>query len=98
MTYQHELSEVLKKKLRKIQKRDKILYEAVLGKIKEILVSPQHYKPLRGDLKGERRVHVKSSFVLVFEVFESENLVKFYDLNHHDNIYKKPHFLLQLFS
>ena len=97
MTYEYELSEDLKKKLRKLQKRDKVLYEATMSKIKEIIEMPLHYKPLRGDLKGERRVHLRGSFVLVFEVFESLHLVKFYDLDHHDTIYLGSHSFLQLF-
>ncbi len=94
MTYQFELSDELKRKLPKIQRKDKVLYEAAMKKIKEIVEFPSHYKPLRHDLKGERRVHLKSSFVLVFE---SQNLVKFYDIDHHDNIYRRAHSLFQLF-
>lgn len=91
MTCQIDISDELKKKLSKFQTKDKVLYEATMKKINEIIENPEHYKPLRHDLKGERRVHVKGSFVLVFEFLKLQNLVKFYDLDHHDKIYKKQH-------
>ncbi len=53
----------------------------------EILNDPQRYKPLQHDMKGLRRVHIDKSFVLVFEIIESENKVIFWDFDHHDNIY-----------
>lgn len=89
MTFRYNLSDMLKKKLEKYYHRDKILYEACIKKIEEITLNPEHYKPLRYDLKGERRVHVKGSFVLVFEI--TGEVVMFYDINHHDNIYTKKH-------
>ncbi len=89
MTFTYDLSDVLKKKLKKYCHRDKVLYEACIKKMEEIVVNPEHYKPLRYNLKGERRVHVKGSFVLVFEVIG--DVVMFYDLDHHDNIYTQKH-------
>lgn len=79
----------LKRKLTKLHKKDKVMYEAVMRKIQEIIQNPHHYKPLRRDLKNIRRVHIKKSFVLVFTLYEDEDLVKFLDLDHHDVIYKK---------
>jgi len=36
-----------------------------------------------------RRVHLEKSFVLVFEIDEEEKMVKFLNLDHHDEIYRK---------
>ena len=47
------------------------------------------YKSLRYDLKGLKRVHLEKSFVLVFEIAEDEKIVRFLDLEHHDEIYRK---------
>jgi mRNA-degrading endonuclease RelE of RelBE toxin-antitoxin system len=51
--------------------------------------NPYHCKPLRYDLKGLRRVHLEKSFVLVFEIDGEEKMVRFLDLRHHDEIYRK---------
>jgi len=53
------------------------------------IVNPHHYKPLRYDLKGLRRVHLEKSFVLIFEINEEEKIVRFLDFEHHDEIYRK---------
>ncbi len=89
MTYTYEVSKGLADVLEKIKKKNPSQFEAVIKKIRQILENPLHYKLLRGGMKGLRRVHIDRSFVLVFEVFESENKVIFWDFDHHDNIYKK---------
>lgn len=70
-------------------KRDKVRFEAALKKIKEICHSPHHYKNLQHDLKEFKRVHIDSSFVIVFKVDENKKLIRFEDLDHHYVIYKK---------
>jgi len=35
-------------------KKDRKMYETVINKIEEIIQNPQHYKPLKYDLAGER--------------------------------------------
>ena len=87
--YRFEIKPTLEKKLVKIKKKDSALFVDVREKIKEVIENPQHYKPLRYDLKGLRRVHVKRSFVLVFEVDENDRIVRFLDLDHHDRIYRR---------
>lgn len=84
------VEEKLEKKLGKIFRKDRVLYEAVMKKIEEILscLDVHHYKNLRSPLQKYRRVHVKSSFVLLFEYLEKDNRVIFYDLDHHDSIYQ----------
>lgn len=90
MSWSIDFSDKLKRKLNKLAKKDKVLYEATLRKITEIINGdPEHYKPLRNDLKNKKRVHIIGPFVLVFEPFKVENKVKFYDLDHHDRIYEK---------
>jgi addiction module RelE/StbE family toxin len=58
----------------------------VLKKIEQILENPYHYKPLRGDHHGSRRVHI-GSFVLVYEVREYDKTVLILDYEHHDKVY-----------
>ncbi len=83
-----EFSEELTRKLEKIQKKNKVMFESITRKIKEIKENPEHYKPLRHDLKGYRRVHIAKSFVLIFKVDHASNKIIFVDFDHHDNIYR----------
>ncbi len=83
------VEEGLRKDLQKISKRDKVMYEAVMKKIEEIISCPDvdHYKNLRRPLQEFKRVHIKGSFVLIFKYLASEDKVIFFELDHHDNIY-----------
>jgi len=87
--YSFERSEEFDKILKKLMKRDKIRYESAIKKIGEVCQTPQHYKNLQHDLKEFKRVHIDSSFVIVFKVDENNKTVRFEDLDHHDVIYKK---------
>ena len=78
----------LQRILNKLFKKNKIMYEQVMKKINEILQNPYHYKPLKYDLAGERRVHIMKSFVLKYEIMEKEKIIRFLDFDHHDKIYK----------
>ncbi|PIU30461.1 addiction module toxin RelE [Candidatus Woesearchaeota archaeon CG07_land_8_20_14_0_80_44_23] len=80
----------LKAKLIRLCKRDKVTYDALMGKIDEILncEDVNHYKNLRKPLQDLKRVHIKGPFVLLFKYLESENKVVFYDFDHHDRIYR----------
>jgi YafQ family addiction module toxin component len=83
------IEESLKKTIIKISKKDKVMYEALMSKIDEILASQDinHYKNLKKPLEDFKRVHIKGSFVLLFKYIQSEDSVVFYDFDHHDNIY-----------
>lgn len=87
--YNYEIIPSLQKELNKLSKKDKKKYEAVMSKIEEILQNPQHYKPLKHDLAGEKRVHIMKSFVLKFEVDETTKTVKFFFFGHHDEAFRR---------
>ena len=87
--YNYEIIPSLQKELNKLFKKDKKLYEIVMNKIEEILKNPQHYKPLKYDLAGERRVHIMKSFVLKFEIDENTKTVIFIFFGHHDEAYRR---------
>ena len=89
--YSYNIEKKLKSTLKRTCKKDKKLYDAVMKKIEEIIKNPHHYKPLRYDMKGLKRVHLEKSFVLVFEIDEEEKMVRFLDLGHHDEIYRKKY-------
>ncbi len=88
----YEIKPQLQDILVKLKKRDNIAYQQIIKKIKEVVNSdPNHYKNLRYDLKRFRRVHIKGSFVLVFEYKENEQSLSFLDYDHHNNIYEKKY-------
>lgn len=74
------------KDLKKI-KADFALQKRLQNKIEEILENPLHYRHLRNVLKNKRRTHL-GSFVLIFEVRESEKSVLFHCFKHHNDAYE----------
>lgn len=80
-----------KKKFIKIlsKLKGKELYNT-LSKVVEVLDSKDlsHYKNLKYDLKKYKRVHVNSSYVILFYDDKTKK-VYFVDYSHHDKIYKK---------
>jgi YafQ family addiction module toxin component len=80
----------LKKKISKIFKKDKATYEALMEKMDEILscADVDHYKNLKRPLEDFKRVHIRSSFVLIFKYMRADDKIIFYDLDHHDNVYR----------
>ena len=53
-------------------------------KIKEIKKNPEHYKPLKNVLKGNRRAHL-DPFIIIFNI--EANLITFHYVKHHDQAY-----------
>ncbi|MFC1649029.1 type II toxin-antitoxin system mRNA interferase toxin, RelE/StbE family [Nanoarchaeota archaeon] len=85
--YNLDISEKLDKKFSRLAKKDKKQLQLISKKITQIRKNPQHYKPLRGDMHGARRVHIGKSFVLTYEIDENSKVVRILDYDHHDNIY-----------
>ncbi|GAB7014913.1 type II toxin-antitoxin system RelE family toxin [Methanogenium cariaci] len=86
--YRLYISETLEAKLSKLRKTDKNTFTIISKKVHEIQINPYHFKPLRHDLKGMRRVHINKSFVLIYEIIESEKAVRLLDFSHHDTVYR----------
>ena len=91
--FSFDLTDELKFIIKKLCKKDRKRVEIINKKIRQIIncdsVSIQHYKNLRHDLKDFKRVHIDTSFVLVFKVDVQKNHILFVDFDHHDNVYKK---------
>ncbi|MPN06341.1 hypothetical protein SDC9_153597 [bioreactor metagenome] len=77
----------LLKELRKLNKKNHVLFEAVFKKADEICVNPQHYKNLNYPLNKYKRVHIDSNFVLCFSVDEKAQNVTLVKLAHHEDAY-----------
>jgi len=80
-----EVSQKADKIFKKLSKKDSVQLKVIKRRIDEILENPEHYKPLKGDMHGARRVHIDKSFVLVYEI--ERNTVRILDYDHHDKIY-----------
>ncbi|MCK5030291.1 MAG: hypothetical protein KAR64_02380 [Thermoplasmatales archaeon] len=83
--------EKLLKKLSIVFNKDPRRYKILMKKVEEIIASNKidHYKNLRRPLQDFKRVHIDTHFVLVFKYEKNEDVIFFYDFDHHDNIYKK---------
>lgn len=83
---QRKYNKRFRKRLNKLKGQQHV---AAVSKIKEILECEDinHYKNLRYGLKGFKRVHVNTSFVIVFCV--EDDVVYFVDYEHHDVVYNK---------
>ncbi len=86
--YSLTIKESLDKKFKKLQRKDKELLRLIDRKVQDFLADPHRFKPLRKPLQNKRRVHLRGSYVLVYEVNEREKIVTLMDLDHHGNIYK----------
>ena len=87
MSYKLEIDEELDKSVSRLSKKNKKQIEINFKKVEEILENPYQYKPLRGDMKGSRRVHIDKHFVLIYEILEEAKTVRLLDYNHHDKVY-----------
>lgn len=89
MSYGLEVHPKCKEEIKELCRKNHALEDALKKKMEEIIENPQHYKPLKYDYAGERRVHVMKSFVLKFEIDESTKTVRFIFFGHHDDAYKR---------
>ena len=87
--YNLEIKPSCKKDIEKLCKKNPVLRGALEKKMNEILLNPQHYKPLKYELAGERRVHIMKNFVLKFEFDEMNKIVAFIFFGHHDEAYRR---------
>ncbi len=87
--YNPEIKPSCQETIEKLCKKNPVLKEALEKKMSEITENPQHYKPLKYDFAGERRVHIMKSFVLKFEINEVSKTVTFIFFGHHDEAYRR---------
>ncbi len=87
--YACEIMPSCERMMEKSCKKNPVLSEALRKKMEEILENPAHYKPLKYDFAGERRVHLMKNFVLKFSIDEGQKVVRFLFFGHHDEAYKR---------
>jgi YafQ family addiction module toxin component len=84
MVYQIEFSVQFEKSMKKLKKKDKVLFEQIQKKLINLVQNPDHYKPLKNILAGYRRIHF-GSFVLIYKI--ERDIVRIISLDHHDQSY-----------
>jgi len=87
MIYIPDFMPVCQKAIGKATKKNSLLRKTINNKITEIIQNPHHYKPLKYDLTGERRVHILKSFILKFIINEQNKTIIFIFFGHHDKAY-----------
>ncbi len=86
MAYAYTFSPELESALKKLKKKDPVLYERFIKKILQIIEKPELYKTLTYVGGKYKRVHI-NPFVLVFTI-EGET-INFLYLEHHDKAYRR---------
>ncbi len=84
MVYSIEFSEEFEKSMKKLKKKDKVMFEQIQKKLIELINNPGHYKPLRNILAGYRRLHF-GSYVVIYTI--DGDVVRIISLDHHDSAY-----------
>ncbi len=84
MVYQIEFSVQFEKSMKKLKKKDKVLFEQIQKKLIDLVQNPDHYKPLKNILAGYRRIHF-GSFVLIYKI--EVEIVRLISLDYHDQSY-----------
>lgn len=87
-TYDYELTEYVDKIFEKLKRRDPKQLKILQKKLVHILEDPYKFKPLRGDKKNSREVHIDKHFVLVYSVDEGRKVVLLEDYDHHESIFE----------
>ncbi|WP_235856331.1 type II toxin-antitoxin system RelE family toxin [Methanolobus halotolerans] len=89
VSYSLFISSECKKEIKKLTRKNVQLENILEKKIKDILENPTRFKPLRNELAGHYRVHIMTSFVLIFTVDLEERTVSLVHFSHHDDAYKR---------
>ena len=84
MTYNIEFSSQFEKSIKKLKKKDKILFNQIQKKLIDIVQNPERYKSLGNVFARYRRLHF-GPFVLIYKI--EKNTIRIISLDHHDKAY-----------
>lgn len=89
--FSFDLTDILKKKLDKLAKKDKVLAQIFYRKLNEIISRDEDginaYKNLKSPMNEFKRIHLTDNYILLFKV-EKKHIV-FVDIKHWDYVYGK---------
>jgi len=87
--FSYDITDHLRKKLKKIGKKDKILAQTFFRKLQEVINRDEKtintYKNLKSPMNEFKRIHLTDNYILIFTV-ENKHIV-FIDIKHWDNVY-----------
>lgn len=90
--FTYDLSDKLRKKVRKLAKKDRILALIFKRKIAEVvgkdIETINIYKNLKSPHNEFKRIHLTSRFILLFKVDINKKDILFVDIIHWDRAYK----------
>ena len=89
--FTYDISDILRAKLEKLSRKDKILAQICYKKIQEIINRDEKtinaYKNLRSPLNEYKRIHLTGNYILLFAV--KGNQILFVDIKHWDDVFGK---------
>jgi YafQ family addiction module toxin component len=88
VVYSLQISAACQKKIKRLTRKNSHLQNVLSKKITEIFENPTRYKPLCNELAGYYRVHIMTSFILIFAVDMEERTVTLVHFLHHDDAYQ----------
>ena len=91
--FKFDISIKLKKKLKKLGKKDKILARTFKRKLTEVISHDEEsintYKNLKAPQNKFKRIHLTDNFILLFSVNSEKKQILFVDIMHWDYVYGK---------
>jgi len=89
--YDLEIKPEADKIFSKLSKKNSQQLKSISNKITQIRKNPFGHKYLRKPLNGFNRVHIDTSFVLIFKIDHERKIITIYYFDHHDYVYQwKP--------
>ena len=89
--FTYDITDVLRKKLKKLAKKDRILSLIFYKKLQEVINRDKEtinsYKNLKSPMNEFKRIHLTDNYILLFKV-EKKHIV-FVDIKHWDHVYEK---------
>ena len=89
--FTYDITDRLRKKLKKLGKRDKILAEIFKKKLDEVISRDERtinsYKNLKAPKNEFKRIHLTDNFILLFKVNIKDKHIIFVDILHWDYAY-----------
>ena len=87
--YALEIKEEADVIFKKLSRKNLNQLKIIDKKILKIRQDPNHsYKFLKNPLQNFNRVHIDTSFVLIFKINHPNETIVVYYFDHHDNVYK----------
>ena len=90
--FSYNLSKSLRKRLRKVARKDKMLAIICWRKMQEVVAHDvdtiDTYKNLRSPQNHFKRIHLTNSYILLFRVYKESKHILFVDIRHWDKAYR----------